>query len=158
VLVDGRPYTSGQPIPYGSTVDVTKGRPILKTEAGTLTVYGAGVSAVFKLLRFKEQGKPLVELRLVQGDFTVCTKKAFRSTNAKKPPKKTVRRLFAKGKGQFRTSGRYSAAAVRGTFWLTADRCDGTLTQVKQGRVEVRDFVKKERVLLTAGKSYLARP
>jgi hypothetical protein len=157
VLVDGKPYTSGQPIAYGSTVDVTKGRLTLKTEAGTLTVFGGGVSAVFKLLRLSEKGKTLVELRLVNGDFSVC-KRAFRMTSATKPPKKTVRRLWATGKGRFRTRGRYSAATVRGTNWLTADRCDGTLTQVKQGKVEVRDFVKNKRVLLTAGKSYLAVP
>ena len=156
VLVDGKPYTGG-PIPYGSTVDVTKGRLTLETEVGTLTVSGGGVSAVFKLLRSKEKGKVVVELRLVKGDFSLC-KKAFRLTQAKKPPKKTVRRLFTQGKGRFRTRGRYSAAAVRGTNWLTADRCDGTLTSVKQGKVEVRDFVKNKRVLVKAGKSYLAQP
>jgi hypothetical protein len=93
---------------------------------------------------------------MVKGDFTVC-KKAFRITQATKPPKKTVRRLWAQGKGRFRTRGRYSAAAVRGTNWLTADRCDGTLTQVKQGKVAVTDLVKHKTVLVPAGKSYLAR-
>ena len=82
------------------------------------------------------QGKPLVELRLVGGEFSVC-KRALASSTGKKPPPKTVRRLFAKGKGSFRAGGRYSSPAVRGTFWLTAwltaDRCDGTLTQVTQG-------------------------
>ena len=158
VLVDGKPYTSGQPIPYGSTVDVTNGRLALKTDVGTLTVYGAGVSAVFMLLRSSEKGKPLVELRLVKGDFSVCRKTAVRTTSARKPPGKTVRRLWAKGKGAFRTRGRYSASTVRGTFWLTADRCDGTLTQVKQGQVEVLDLIKKKRVTIKAGQSYLAAP
>ena len=55
-------------------------------------------------------------------------------------------------------SGRYSAATVRGTFWLTADRCDGTLTRVRQGRVEVFDNVRRKKIVLRAGKSYLARP
>ena len=156
VLVNGKPYTSGQPIPYGSTVDVTKGRLALTTEVGALTVYGGGVSAVFKLLRAMEKGKPLVELRLVKGDFSVC--KRARALAATKPPRKTVRRLWAKGKGSFRTRGRYSASTVRGTFWLTADRCDGTLTQVRQGRLEVQDFPKRKRILVAAGASYLAAP
>jgi hypothetical protein len=155
VLVNGKAYTSGGPIPYGSTVDVTNGRLALNTEVGVLTVYGAGVSAVFKLLRANEKGKPLVELRLIRGDFSGCNRTIALSAQ-KKPPGKTVRRLWAKGKGNFRTRGRYSSSTVRGTFWLTADRCDGTLTSVKQGRLEVFDFVKKTKVLVGAGKSYLA--
>jgi hypothetical protein len=160
VLVNGKPYTSGQPIPYGSKVDVTNGRLKLRTDVGTLTVYGGGVSAVFKLLRLAEQGRPVVELRLLGGDFSIC-KPALRGLAApdkKKPPGKTVRRLWAKGSGQYRTRGRYASAAIRGTFWLTSDRCDGTLTSVRQGRVEVFDFVKKIRVTVPAGKSYLAQP
>jgi ferric-dicitrate binding protein FerR (iron transport regulator) len=68
-----------------------------------------------------------------------------------------VRRLWGNATGRFRTAGRFASATVRGTQWLTADRCDGTLTQVKQGRVQVRDLVKKKTILVTAGKSYLAK-
>jgi hypothetical protein len=67
------------------------------------------------------------------------------------------RRLRANARGRFRTRGRHSAATVRGTAWLTADRCDGTLTKVARGRVAVRDFRRKRTVLVRAGKSYLAR-
>jgi hypothetical protein len=65
--------------------------------------------------------------------------------------------LWGKGPGQFRTKGRYAAATVRGTWWLTQDRCDGTLVRVRQGIVEVRDLVRKRTVLVRTGKSYLAR-
>jgi hypothetical protein len=41
--------------------------------------------------------------------------------------------LWGSGKGQFRTKGRYAAATVRGTIWLTADRCDGTFVRVRRG-------------------------
>jgi hypothetical protein len=47
---------------------------------------------------------------------------------------------------------------VRGTVWITADRCDGTLTTVRRGRVTVRDFRRRRNVVVRAGKSYLARP
>jgi hypothetical protein len=47
---------------------------------------------------------------------------------------------------------------VRGTTWLVQDTCAGTLTQVKQGLVAVRDEVKKRTVLVRGGKSYLAKP
>jgi hypothetical protein len=71
--------------------------------------------------------------------------------------KKVVRRLWGNGTGSFRTSGRFSSATVRGTIWLTADRCDGTLTRVLRGRVAVRDVARKRTVLVGPGRSYLAR-
>jgi hypothetical protein len=154
VFVGGVAYSSG-PIPYGSRVDVTSGTLTLTTRAGTLRVWGGGVSAVFVLLKRAERGRPLDLLKLAGGDFSVCAKRALSSADGNKKKKK-VRRLWAKGKGKFRTQGKYSYTTVRGTEWLTADRCDGTLTQVKQGRVEVVDLVHRVRVQLRAGQRYLA--
>jgi hypothetical protein len=37
------------------------------------------------------------------------------------------------------------------------DRCDGTLTKVRRGRLVVRDLRRKRSVSLKAGQSYLAR-
>jgi hypothetical protein len=37
------------------------------------------------------------------------------------------------------------------------DRCDGTLTKVKRGKVAVRDFRRNKTIILTRGKRYLAR-
>ena len=62
------------------------------------------------------------------------------ATAAARRRKKRVRRLWGDGHGSFRTAGHYSAATVRGTRWLTEDRCDGTLTRVVRGTVEVEDF------------------
>jgi hypothetical protein len=45
---------------------------------------------------------------------------------------------------------------VRGTIWEVIDRCDGTLTKVRRGKVAVRDFRLRRTVLVRAGKSYLA--
>ena len=58
--------------------------------------------------------------------------------------------------GRFRTRGHNSVATVRGTTWLTTERCSGTLTFVREGTVVVR--VKHGRkVTLHAGEAYLAR-
>jgi hypothetical protein len=46
---------------------------------------------------------------------------------------------------------------VRGTVWTVADRCDGTLTTVKRGKVAVRDFRRRKTIVVRAGKRYLAR-
>ena len=70
-----------------------------------------------------------------------------------------VRRVWGRerGSGRFRSRGRYSSGLVRGTEWLTVDRCDGTLTRVKRGTVIVRDFVRHRTVTVRAGQKYLAR-
>jgi hypothetical protein len=64
-----------------------------------------------------------------------------------------VRRLWGSGRGRFRTRGRYGAATVRGTKWLTLDRCDGTNVRVVRGKVSVQDLVHPNRrsKLVTAG-------
>jgi hypothetical protein len=155
VLVNGAPFTGG-PIPYGSRVDVTNGTLQLTTDTGTLIVYGDGVAAAFVIVRGRDGKRTIVEFRLVGGDFRACTRRAISSTGAL-PPTAKVRQLWGKGKGRFRTRGHYAAATVRGTTWLTLDRCDGTLVRVSAGKVQVTDFVKRKTVLVSAGKSYLAK-
>ena len=79
-------------------------------------------------------------------------------TKKVKRSKKVVRHLWGSGKGKFRTKGRYIAATVHGTTWLTEDRCDGTRAFVQEGVVDVRDLVKHKTIQLGAGQSYVARP
>ena len=51
----------------------------------------------------------------------------------------------------------HSAAAVRGTKWLSEERCDGTLTSVSRGSVSVRSTTTRCTVIVRAGRSYFAR-
>jgi len=111
---------------------------------------------VFVLVRGTDRGKPIVELRLVAGDFSACNRK-LASADKAKPPPKVIRQLWAKAKGHFRTRGRYASATVRGTVWLTADRCDGTLIVVNQGLIQVLDFPHRKSVLVPAHHSYIAK-
>ena len=103
----------------------------------------------------------LTELRLKGASFNGCgVARGGRSASAarrRRLSKRTVRRLRSNANGRFRTRGRHSAATVRGTAWLTADRCDGTLTKVTRGKVAVRDLRRKRTITLRAGKSYLAK-
>ncbi|HUF76948.1 MAG TPA: calcium-binding protein, partial [Longimicrobiales bacterium] len=71
---------------------------------------------------------------------------------------RTVRKLWGNADGTFRTKGRYASATVRGTVWLTADRCEGTDVLVRAGSVTVRDFVREIDVVVRAGQRYLAQP
>lgn len=105
------------------------------------------------------QAKPILVVRLVGGKLKQqCgkTSRAAAGVNAQ-AKEKPVRRLWGKGKGRFRTRGRYSSGTVRGTNWLTADYCDGTLTRVVSGIVQVYDLVQKNWVSLKPGQSYFAQ-
>jgi len=72
--------------------------------------------------------------------------------------RRSGRRLWGRDKGgRFRTHGKNSHATVRGTRWVGADRCDGTLTRVTEGSVVVRDKIRHRRVIVRVGERYLAR-
>src|SRR4029079_5259424 len=112
--------------------------------------------------KVKKGHRAFANLYLVFGSFKGCPKAPKNpkiATLAKtKKSHRSVRHLWGEGKGAFRTVGRFSSATVRGTTWLTDDRCDGTLTRVTAGKIGVRDFVLRKTIVLKKGKSYLAKP
>ena len=137
-------------IPSGSIVDATNGKVRLYTTDGKGGIQFADFSAgLFKITQLKGG---LVELTLVGGSFAKCPK----PKKASAAMGKSVRKLWGEGKGKFRTKGRFAAATLRGTKWLTDDRCDGTLVKVTQGSVTVRDLVKRLNRVLKAPKQYFA--
>jgi hypothetical protein len=149
-------------IPMGAQVDTRKGavRLISGSTGSTQPAATATQSAVFSeglfTIRQKRGAKAVMNLILGGGNFGICRGGgAAQSVGA--TPRKPVRRLWGSGKGRFTTRARYSAATVRGTRWLTQDRCDGTLTRVTQGVVSVQDFRLRRTRLVKAGQSYLAR-
>lgn len=98
----------------------------------------------------------ITQFALVGGDFGSCTAARRAGTAHAASSAKVVRHLWASGRGKFRTRGRYAAASVRGTRWLTQDRCDGTRVKVQSGAVSVQDLVKRITRLVKAPKSYFA--
>lgn len=138
-------------VPDGTEIDATDGEVRLVVRAGD---YGNFYAGRFTIV-LPEQPAAAVELRLSGGSFKPCATK--RTIAATKPPRRSVRRLWGKANGKFRTRGRYSSTSVRGTAWLTDDRCDGTRTFVREGQTVVFDFVESRTVTLRAGQSYLAK-
>jgi PKD repeat protein len=147
-------------LPVGTVIDATKGRVTLIIEA-TKGVYKQAdfFEGKFKFTQPKvKAGNAFAELDLAGSSFGKCpatrkvTAAAKRKTNTK-----SVRHLWGDGSGPFRTVGRFSSATIRGTRWLTDDRCDGTLTRVSKGAVTVRDFVLRKSIALKAPKQYLAK-
>ena len=158
------PLTGSRQIPVGSFLDTKRGTVELvsATGSGSKTQSGRFNAGLFQVLQSrKRSAKGLTELRLKGSSFNRCRARgadaAAGGANAAQLSRRTIRRLRANARGRFRTRGRHSAATVRGTAWITTDRCDGTLTQVKRGKVAVRDLRRKRTITLRAGKSYLAR-
>ena len=132
-------------IPNGTEIDARRGRVLLtvvRNNRGKLD------SAEFYAGRFvfrQAKGRrPVTSLKLTGGSFRSCRARAAAAVataaiaaDRGNKKKKKVRRLWGDGHGRFRTRGRYGAATVRGTKWLTQDRCDGTLVRVARGRVRV---------------------
>jgi hypothetical protein len=148
-----------------ATVRVVKGTVLVKPRGLRLstaknlkgaTQTGDFYSGLF-VLQQQAKTNAVTDLRLNGGVFTGCGKLPKGGATAAAGKKKVVRQLWGSGAGNFRTTGRYASASVRGTRWLTSDRCDGTLVRVTQGVIAVRDLVKKRTVLVRKGKSYFAR-
>jgi hypothetical protein len=159
VLVNGQPLATGQQIPVNAIVDATSGVVTMTSASPTGSLQTANFSSgIFKVSQTGTKGA--TQLALAGGDFTVCkAKSARRLTTKPKPVKKTVvRSLWGNGTGTFVTRGRYASATVRGTIWLTQDRCDGTRIVVQRGVVAVLDQRLHKTVLVKAGQTYLAAP
>ena len=159
------PLTEARQIPVGSFLDTKKGTVKLTSAADDRgnTQSGSFVKGLFQVLQ-KRSGKDrgITEARLKGSSFKRCSArgrgKGKRAAAArKKLSSRTVRRLQGNANGSFRSRGRNSAATVRGTIWTVADRCDGTLTSVKRGKVAVRDFRRKRTIVVKAGKRYFAK-
>jgi hypothetical protein len=151
VLVDGLPLSAGDQIRVGSTIDATHGTMTITSASPTGGLETANLAGgKFKVLQ--HGAKAGTELALQGGSFGVCKRRTQAATLAPV----VVRGLWGNGKGDFVTDGRFAAATVRGTIWLTEDRCDGTLVVVRRGVVSVLDRVHHRTVLVTAGHSYLA--
>jgi hypothetical protein len=152
------PLTAERQIPVGSFLNTRRGTVELvsATGRGARTQSGQFSAGLFQVLQARARAaKGMTELRLKGGSFKSCRARGGRASAALS--RRTIRRLRASARGRFRTRSRASTATVRGTVWTTTDRCDGTLTSVKRGRVVVRDFRRKRTIVVRAGKSYLAR-
>jgi DNA-binding beta-propeller fold protein YncE len=147
-----RPLFSLTQIKVGSTIDTTKGKVQLTSAKDRI---GTPQTANFFAGRFKvlqpRKGKPITEVRL-DGKLD-CAKVPKGSASASGS---RSRKLWGSGRGNFRSEGRHGSATVRGTIWLTQDRCDGTLFRVSRGVVTVEDFGLHRKVKVHAGQRYLA--
>lgn len=150
-------------VPVGSVLDATSGvirlTSAVDTDGATQTgvFWGAG----FKIAQHKTgvtdlllRGSVRKACRLPGNHLFGHGSRAASAAAASTP----VRKLWGRDRhSRFRTVGRGSVATVRGTKWLTADYCDGTVTTVLKGKVLVHDKRAGRSVLVKAGQSHFAR-
>jgi DNA-binding beta-propeller fold protein YncE len=143
------PLESVRELPLGSTLDTRRGRVEVATERRRRGRFQQGVfyGGLFKV-RQSAATRFVTDL-VLSGALTSCPQGSASAARGS-------RKLWGNADGRFRTRGRHSSGAVRGTRWLTVDRCDGTLTVVREGTVAVRDFTLDRTVLVDAGQRYLA--
>jgi uncharacterized repeat protein (TIGR01451 family) len=154
VIVNGTVLEQDAQIRSGDTVDVRNGRIELTTTSGQASFFSGRF-----LVTQTDDSSAVTLLTLVGGDFSNCPAAAPKrkvSGRAADPPKTPVRSLWGVGKGKFATKSRFSSATVRGTNWLTVDRCDGSLTVVREGIIEIFDVTLNRTVRIGPGKQYLA--
>ena len=175
------PLPESRTLPVGSVIDATQGVARITSAAGAGRLQAGDFAAgVFKV-RQSPTARGLTELDLMVGraaiaacaTATTATTAAVaaaaypergagtdrgraRAAAGRRLPARVLAQLRSSATGRFRTSGRFSAATVRGTGWDTVDRCDGTLTRVHRGVVVVTDFRRARSIVLPAGRSYLA--
>ena len=143
------PLVTAREVPVGSQLDVAHGSVVVQAPTLITGILQAGVfdGGLFQIVQSQALGG-LVELKLQSATTARCV--AGTSSQV-------LDLLHSNVNGRFETQGRYSAATVRGTEWTTSDQCNGTLTRVQRGVVDVRDLRTGRTVSISAGQSYLAR-
>ena len=150
---------AGASLPVGSIINARQGAVTVTAARGVdAKPQSSDFAGGAFQLRQRTRRHPITDLFMRGGDFSQCRAAATgRTAGASASRRRVVRRLWGSGHGRFRTHGRYSAASVRGTIWLTEDRCDGTLIKVVRGKVLVRDKVRHRYIYVRSGQHYLAR-
>ena len=144
-------------VPVGSMLNTREGSVSLTSalrDGGTQTgIFHGGLFTV----RQPRTGRGVTEM-VVRGRPIRCARAAGGEADAAARRRRRPRSLWGNVRtGNFRIRGGNSVASVRGTIWYVEDRCAGTLTRVKRGRVRVRDLRRNRTVVVRAGESYLAR-
>ncbi len=184
VLVNGAPLEHSGQFLVGTIVDATNGRVELTANNNGFEESMQFYAGVFQIVQSAADGILTAELvtPLDNCIVTPITNTAAPATskkggkNGKKKKKKRKKRaalatasspsaragsrsLWGSGTGNFRTRGQRGSATVRGTEWLTTDRCDGTTVfEVVHGTIAVDDFGLPNQVdaLVGGGSSYAA--
>jgi hypothetical protein len=138
------PLDDAASLPLGAVVDARAGALTIRTTSGSAKV-AAGIFTIRQAAGRKATAALVLKTPPGQGDACAGT-----------VHKGVVRQLaVTTTKGVVRTVAAKSAVTGRNASWTVADRCDGTLTRVRKGRVAVTARHRTKTV--RAGHSLLIR-
>ena len=146
------PLTQARQVPIGSQIDARRGtlRLVAATGVGHTTQAVRLSGGLFTVAQSKAKvEKGLTTFTLNSGGFSGAPSYAgcpslgkHALAKGKKPPTTVIQTLSATDHhGKFKVHGRYSAGTVEGTQFTTKERCDGTLTTVRRGTVDVLNYL-----------------
>jgi hypothetical protein len=122
--------TERRTIPVGTTVNATKGHAKLVAGlGGERRARGTFWAGAF--IATQDRDTKQIDLELTGGNLSDCD-----NARASALSRRARRRLKAKATGPFRSVGRHTAGTVRGTKWVTEDRCETTVIETKEGEVD----------------------
>ena len=142
------PLTGPTVLAIGALVDASRGALELLTAANLnrATQKGEFSNGKFRL-RQKRSSKPTTDV--VLNEKLRCGKAKTGSRS---------RSLDANARGRYRVVGRFATGSPQGRArWTTRDTCTATSIKVQEGKVTVRDLVKRRNVVVKKGRSYRAR-
>ncbi len=161
--------TSIKKLPNGTLINATSGKvQITVALPNGQTQTGVFFGGEFQLEQVRSGQTTAV---LAGGSFKGCPKPApAKKTKPKKKKRKApdagaasfsrhhpVRHLWSNAHGSFSTQGKYGAAAVRGTEWLTQDQCNGTFFKVTRDEITVTSFkLNNHKTTVKQGHSFLS--
>jgi streptogramin lyase len=148
--------TDSASLPVGSVVDARHGRVVVRSavDAAGRTQSGTFYGGRFQVRQPRSAGG-LVKI-VLRGRLD-CARGNVATISRRRHRKRRRRVWSSDSGGLFATLGLDSVTTVRGTKWLTEDRCSGTLTRVVRGTVVVRERRTGKRFVLHAGERHFAR-
>jgi hypothetical protein len=163
-LVEGAgfvPLTEPLGLPIGAKIDARAGAVrISAAGSGHRRTQRAVLAGGVISLSQTRARKGRVTINLLEGAFPGAP--AYSRCGAHRPAAgAALQTLRVRAqRGRLRVLSRYSTGSTRiaGTAWDTVDRCDGTLTIVRHGKVFVTDAGRGTTVAVHAGQRFLARP
>lgn len=138
---------SASAVPLGALIDTRKGEVRLQSALPDGTIQAGLFRA--GLFRVRQDSDGFTNV-ILAGRLDCRTPRSALASASRSGKRK--RKVWGSDDGgSFRTHGRDSVATVRGTKWLTVDRCAGTTTRVVEGAVSVRVKGKRRAKLVRAG-------
>jgi hypothetical protein len=156
------PLTAARSVPDGSELDTTHGR-VLVTAATAVPGGTSSAEAYTGRFVIHQEKTTRAETHLTLSlPLTGCPSRPAASP---RPGARTTRRRsrprsrhlwVSEHGGSWGTNGRYVSTSVEGTQWLTIDECGRSVVVVTEGRVSIRDLVRRTTRRVSAGHRYVA--